>query len=172
MRRLRSLANAACPSAVLRAARHLPRNVGLEPRLPAKDRPVIKAIKQLSSQYPRYGYRRIRIFLKRQRHQLGWLERTGCGARPAAVAASPPEAAHCNRATTSATGGWRELSGRTTSSSTLVQRPAGEAGAPLDGSDKAHRNRPIEGDANPRLSLCIASCLQVCTRVRACRAWS
>jgi hypothetical protein len=26
--------------------------------------PVIKAMKQLSSQYSRYGYRRIRLFLK------------------------------------------------------------------------------------------------------------
>ena len=43
-----------------------------ELRLPAKDGPVIEAMKQLSSQYPRYGYRRIRIFLKRQGHQLGW----------------------------------------------------------------------------------------------------
>ena len=43
-----------------------------ELRLPIKDRPVIEAMKALSSQYPRYGYRRIRIFLKRQGHQLGW----------------------------------------------------------------------------------------------------
>lgn len=43
-----------------------------ELRLPAKDRPVIEAMKVLSAQYPRYGYRRIRIFLLRQGHQLGW----------------------------------------------------------------------------------------------------
>ena len=30
--------------------------------LPAKDAPVIAAMKTLSAQYPRYGYRRIRIF--------------------------------------------------------------------------------------------------------------
>ena len=29
-------------------------------------------MKALSAQYPRYGYRRIRIFLARQGHQLGW----------------------------------------------------------------------------------------------------
>ena len=46
--------------------------LGYELRLPAKDRPVIEAMRQLSSHYPRYGYRRIRIFLKRQGHQLGW----------------------------------------------------------------------------------------------------
>ena len=42
-----------------------------ELRLPAKDAPVIEAMKALSAQYPRYGYRRIRIFLRRQGHQLG-----------------------------------------------------------------------------------------------------
>jgi putative transposase len=39
--------------------------------LPVKDRPVIEAMKALSAQYPRYGYRRIRIFLRRQGHELG-----------------------------------------------------------------------------------------------------
>ena len=34
--------------------------------MPAKDAPVIEAMKDLSAQYPRYGYRRIRIFLRRQ----------------------------------------------------------------------------------------------------------
>jgi putative transposase len=43
-----------------------------ELRLPAKDAPVIEAMKALSAQYPRYGYRRIRIFLQRQGHALGW----------------------------------------------------------------------------------------------------
>ena len=41
-------------------------------RLPAKDAPVIDAMRALSAQYPRYGYRRIRIFLQRQGHRLGW----------------------------------------------------------------------------------------------------
>ncbi len=39
---------------------------GNELRLPIKDRPAIEVMRQLSSQYPRCGYRRIRIFLKRQ----------------------------------------------------------------------------------------------------------
>lgn len=30
--------------------------LGYELRLPAKDRPVIEAMRELSSQYPRYGY--------------------------------------------------------------------------------------------------------------------
>ena len=41
-------------------------------RLPAKDAPVIAAMKTLSAQYPRYGYRRIRIFLRRQGLELSW----------------------------------------------------------------------------------------------------
>ena len=50
----------------------IPRStLGYELRMPAKDRPVIDAMKLLSSQYSR-GYRGIRIFLKRQGHQLGW----------------------------------------------------------------------------------------------------
>jgi len=43
-----------------------------ERRLPAKDAPVIEAMKTLSAQYPRYGYRRIRIFLRRQGFELSW----------------------------------------------------------------------------------------------------
>ena len=43
-----------------------------ELRLPAKDAPVIEAMKSLSAQYPRYGYRRIRIFLRRQGFELSW----------------------------------------------------------------------------------------------------
>ena len=43
-----------------------------ELRLPLKDAPVIAAMKTLSAQYPRYGYRRIRIFLVRQGFELSW----------------------------------------------------------------------------------------------------
>jgi putative transposase len=46
-----------------------------ELRMPAKDAPVIEAMRALSSQYPRYGYRRMRIFLRRAGHELSW-ERT------------------------------------------------------------------------------------------------
>ena len=45
--------------------------LGYELRLPVKDAPVIEAMKALSAQYPRYGYRRIRIFLRRQGHPIG-----------------------------------------------------------------------------------------------------
>jgi putative transposase len=43
-----------------------------ELRLPAKDAPVTDVMRALAAQYPRYGYRRIRIFLRRQGHALGW----------------------------------------------------------------------------------------------------
>lgn len=41
-------------------------------RQPAKDAPVIAAMHDLSAQYPRYGYRRIRVFLRRQGFELSW----------------------------------------------------------------------------------------------------
>jgi putative transposase len=47
-------------------------SLSYELRMPAKDAPVIQAMRDLSAQYPRYGYRRIRIFLQRQGHELGW----------------------------------------------------------------------------------------------------
>jgi putative transposase len=37
----------------------------------AKDAPVIARMRELSAQYPRYGYRRIRIFLGRDGHRMG-----------------------------------------------------------------------------------------------------
>ena len=40
-------------------------------RLPAKDALVVEAMQRLSAQYPRYDYRRIRIFLQRAGHVLG-----------------------------------------------------------------------------------------------------
>lgn len=39
-------------------------------RKAAKDAPVIARMKELSAQYPRYGYRRIRIFLGRDGHRM------------------------------------------------------------------------------------------------------
>jgi len=36
----------------------------------AKDAPVVAAMRELSSQYPRYGYRRIHIFLARRGHGM------------------------------------------------------------------------------------------------------
>jgi hypothetical protein len=46
-------------------------------RKAAKDAPVVTRMKELSARYPRYGYRRIRIFLDRDGHR----GRTGCGKR-------------------------------------------------------------------------------------------
>jgi putative transposase len=40
-------------------------------RQAAKDAPVITRMKELSAQYPRYGYRRIRIFLGRDGYRMG-----------------------------------------------------------------------------------------------------
>jgi len=36
-----------------------------------KDAPAVAAMRSLSAQYPRYGYRRIRIFLEREGHSMG-----------------------------------------------------------------------------------------------------
>jgi putative transposase len=40
-------------------------------KLPLKDTPVIEAMKILSGTYPRFGSRRIKIFLQRDGHQIG-----------------------------------------------------------------------------------------------------
>jgi putative transposase len=39
-------------------------------RMRAKDAPVLACMRELSSQYPRFGYRRIHIFLERQGHLM------------------------------------------------------------------------------------------------------
>jgi putative transposase len=39
-------------------------------RLAAKDAPVIAAMREIAAQYPRYGYRRIQIFLGRRGHTM------------------------------------------------------------------------------------------------------
>jgi putative transposase len=44
--------------------------MGYQPRMAAKDAPVVTAMRELSSQYPRYGYRRIHIFLARRGHEM------------------------------------------------------------------------------------------------------
>jgi len=41
-------------------------------RMPDKDAPVIAAMQELSAQHPRYGYRRIRTFLRRKGFELSW----------------------------------------------------------------------------------------------------
>jgi putative transposase len=35
-----------------------------------RDAPVVAVMKRLAQQYPRYGYRRIRIFLKHEGHAM------------------------------------------------------------------------------------------------------
>ena len=45
--------------------------LGYAPRLPAKDAPAIARMKELAAQYPRYGYRRVRIFMQRDGHAMG-----------------------------------------------------------------------------------------------------
>ncbi|MDH4260349.1 MAG: DDE-type integrase/transposase/recombinase [Gammaproteobacteria bacterium] len=35
-----------------------------------RDRPTLEAMKRLAAQYPRYGYRRIRVFLRREGHRM------------------------------------------------------------------------------------------------------
>ena len=40
-------------------------------RLVARDAPVLVPLRTLAGQYPRYGYRTIRIFLEREGHALG-----------------------------------------------------------------------------------------------------
>lgn len=37
-----------------------------------RDAPVLEAMRRLAQQYPRYGYRRIRIFLKREGYSMSW----------------------------------------------------------------------------------------------------
>ena len=44
--------------------------LGYVSRLVAKDAPVLPAMRTLAGQYPRYGYRTIRIFLERQGHGM------------------------------------------------------------------------------------------------------
>jgi putative transposase len=54
--------------AVLSVARS---TIGYVSRLVARDAPVLEPLRTLAGQYPRYGYRTIRIFLERQGHALG-----------------------------------------------------------------------------------------------------
>jgi putative transposase len=44
--------------------------LGYVSRLGVRDAPIVRAMRELAGQYPRYGYRKIRIFLKRQGHVL------------------------------------------------------------------------------------------------------
>jgi putative transposase len=44
--------------------------LGYQSRLALKDGPVVAAMRELAVQYPRYGYRRIQVFLARQGHVM------------------------------------------------------------------------------------------------------
>src|SRR5262245_6111945 len=44
--------------------------LGYESRLAERDAPALVAMRRLAAQYPRYGYRRIRIFLQREGHVM------------------------------------------------------------------------------------------------------
>lgn len=44
--------------------------LGYVPQLPVRDAPAVAAMRRLAAQYPRYGYRRIRIFLRREGHAM------------------------------------------------------------------------------------------------------
>jgi putative transposase len=44
--------------------------LGYESRLTAKDAPVVAAMRELSAQYPRFGYRRIHVLLERRGHAM------------------------------------------------------------------------------------------------------
>jgi putative transposase len=44
--------------------------VGYQPRLAQRDAPVVAAMHELAAQYPRYGYRRIQVFLARRGHTM------------------------------------------------------------------------------------------------------
>ena len=49
--------------------------LGYTSRRQARDAPIVQAMRELGAQYPRYGYRKIRIFLERQGHAMS-AERT------------------------------------------------------------------------------------------------
>ena len=53
--------------ALLSVARSM---LGYESRLAAKDAPVVRAMRQLSDRYPRFGYRRIHVMLAREGHTM------------------------------------------------------------------------------------------------------
>jgi putative transposase len=53
--------------ALLKVARSTAR---YESRLEARDAPVVAAMRELAAQYPRYGYRRIHVFLARRGHVM------------------------------------------------------------------------------------------------------
>jgi hypothetical protein len=51
--------------------------------LPMKNAPVVNAMRKLSGQYPRYGYRRVNVFLERDGSSLATTSATDSGPRMA-----------------------------------------------------------------------------------------
>ena len=45
--------------------------LGYRSKLEVKDAPAMKRMSELAAQYPRYGYRQVRIFLARDGHRMG-----------------------------------------------------------------------------------------------------
>jgi putative transposase len=46
--------------------------LGYTAKMPEKDSPVIERMKHYAALYPRFGYRRIHVYLEREGIQLGW----------------------------------------------------------------------------------------------------
>jgi putative transposase len=44
--------------------------LGYQSRLAKRDAPVLTAMREIAGQYPRYGYRKVRIFLERKGHEM------------------------------------------------------------------------------------------------------
>ena len=63
---------AAARAPVLSVARS---TLGYQSRLQQRDAPALAVMRELAGQYPRYGYRKIRIFLARRGHPMS-AERT------------------------------------------------------------------------------------------------
>ena len=59
-------------------------------RKPPRDAAVVERMRALSAQYPRYGYRRIRIFLGRDVAQAAEEERRCCSAATASAVRAEP----------------------------------------------------------------------------------
>lgn len=73
-------------------------NLYYSPKLPVKDAPVIEAMKRLSGMYPRFGSRRIRIFLQRDGIDIG---KERCGRLWAKAGLQVPKKRRRKRAGTS-----------------------------------------------------------------------
>jgi putative transposase len=58
-----------CACALIGVARS---TLGYELQQPLKDAPVMAVMRELSAQYPRFGYRRIHVYLERQGHRMSW----------------------------------------------------------------------------------------------------